>query len=1436
MNNLGPGVSRVLNPDGTEFVEVIWQQGRPPLDAEFNLMQELASGLNRRLVLRGTPSGWLGNETNLTDDFVTNANWSNWFQFGRQKTGEQKAVMWAVVNGWMVPVTGTRTGTPPGTPDDTNTWNKITLDPPPLNSGDTRIDFVFLEVWLARVPPNPSTLNKPSASAIYRYGNVEGGSSFLPDDLQDPSIGEETTQRVQVQHRIRVVKGPVGLATYPDGFDPLVVLGQGGVTAPTTYPFANMRKVLGDTGLWRAGDGSGTAQTALGTVDGYTYAIPMCVVFRRNGVAWLGDPSPNLNGAFNRNIRAIDRTGVQTYTTTPTLGGDLGGDPLNLTVTLASGTGIPLPLAPATAVVIQIGDELMTYSAISGTTMTLVTRGLYGTRVEAHVAGEVVRILSGRPDGLFADQIAKTDILDLRHAVNPNGFNYDTLLRSNLDKLLKGRLRANWKRTGAGPQGPFCIYQDKIVSSATPPQLGVTRLDGPDNIRTVFSDAAVPQKIDLILNHLAGTGPVNVGASWTLGLTVTSANKAVTDEWTAGDTLTVGIAQFKSGLAGGDADQVRFLNDNLAGVVTIRVDGQPDPMPASAYMVTPSIPSATDPPTMDLTITLTSALFTGLKAHLYLTVCVQYGPGRGLGRRPDAFHQAAFLNPSVNMLVRPTRLPEQYLPMHTGWLPLWSRFRNTTYRSALPVTSEAYVDPGSKSVALTPFRYFEWPLYIKTMDGTSTNPYPFFKSGANMRSGGTPTVVRDTVTDFTVGGIVAGDLLSILPPAEQAGRYQVVSVIDANHLMVDRMVPSSASVFDWEISHCQGLMPMLKADGVTPKWTETDPLSLFSGQDDGDATRKNIYTMLPRTQVPGWGEVHVPILTEDGATFFEGINFGLYSPKGAVAGLAKSTTNYVAYDSGVDTFSILSTWNNVAILPATYNTAWTGGGHSIAGCRQFTDTRGLNRKGLELPPFYGIARLFAVYEAQDYYVNESGYAPLTREVVAGNATNLLRQDVSGPTFWIEIDDDGDSTFVLNADCLDLSRSPNPIASFETGEYVIEASLFGFDRGSFDLTQDFRLVLSRSRTEANTGGRPGNININITGPAGVLPAPLTATDSVVLTYSRTPYQGDAWGSQTNYTDISQHVGPMTTGVAYEVASMTLDENHLTRPNQKVLEVLATQHFLTTLGTGRISGDLPAQSPAYVDYDVRNVGFEDGAFPPTSGVDPRPRIILGALENDNVNDIGTELHGCTERLPLGSLFRDKDFRGGSLLDQQKDAFVFTNARGQGSLVSLARTSQMEQTEALTGSASLAAGAPGDLIVHVDGEQGNFFLLTNYRTYRGGSAFAASGPYPGGEVVSSADVFVPANSWSSLLSGTAMLVRNTDTTVGATEVSAGDELMLMIITTGARVTGQETSLVGIGTNGSFEGNSAADLYRIEGHPLVNDNVRTDVDPSQITLTKAT
>jgi len=1325
--NLGPGVSRVLVSDQASYNLVIWQAGKPPTDAELNLSQRVASDWNRIHVLRGTPSGWYGDAVNPQDSYVTDPKNSNWFKLGPQFSGEKQAIQWACVNGWLVPVTGTLTGNPPGSPNNSDTWNRITLPPAPANTGDARIDFVFLEAWLARVPPNPATTNKPSASAIWRHGNVEGGMSFLADDLQDPALGFETTQRVQLQYRIRVVSGLVGLAGYPDGFDPSVVKGQGGAVAITSFVFQNMRQELGDPGLWRAGDG--TANT-LGSVDGYTYAIPLLAVFRRNRVQWS---SSNLNGSFDRNPTAVDRTGYRTFSTVPALSVDMTSSATSLT--LASATTIPLPATPASPVTIQIGDEYLTYTSITGVNVSGLTRGAFGSKAEIHKSGSIVTVVSGRPDGMFADQIAKVDILDLRHTVNPGGFDYQALLKGNFDRLLRGQLRSTWKRSGGGPQGPWVQYMDLISASSGP--LGVTKLlDSPDGIRTIWGDPAALQPVVIPLNTPLGVTGTAVSCGATLGNSFSSVtiNRMSGSGFLAGNIITVPKSIFTISMPGSDADQVRLIPDQT--YVKLRFMGEITDLPLNQY-------SLSNNGGGDLLITLTGPFVTR-DFGAFLTLHVQYGAGRGLSRRPEVVHSVNYISASPRIALQPQAVPASSTPLRASLFPLWSQFQNQNLNGATPSTAEAHVDPGSKSVALTPFKLI--PLTLGTESQFKTIQMP-----ADAQTGAMPTR-------------------------------------DLNNVA---------------------------------KWSTSDPLSLFSNHLDPTTAARNMVIVLPRAIMPGFGEVRAPILYQDNGNVNQGVNFGIYAPKGTVG---TSVSTYVPMVNGSVTYAIFSTQNLNTLTPATYNAPFSFG-TTFAGMRFFTDTTGLNRQGLELPPFYGVSRLFAVYSANDYKLNSSAFNPTTRQPKppGAQATNLLRQNYAGPVLFITRDQDGDSTFVLNADAIDIKKGPDVIASFGAGNYVIETSIFGFDRGCFDLTQDARIVLTRDRSEGLTS------NSTITSPQFILPGAPELGDQLSVVYSRSPYQGDPFNSQYAATDTGYKPGALSTASRYQLLTTVLDYPNLTKPNPKTLEIVCSLGFVTTLGTGRFSGNVPV-----TNNDTRSISYEPWTIPATSG-DARPTLTPVALAaTERTISLGTELSGATCHLPLGSLFLDKDFRGnaigGPTGDLRQLAIGDYSPGFQGT--SLAPVDNPEYDMAPVHGSSVASDQ--GVVVHTDGNSDSYNVLLNYRTCRGGAAFTAH-ELSGGDVGALLPDSKAATTSGGVLSGIAMLVRNVPTNIGANEVSAGQELMMLVCTT-ARPQGSSGTVnaVQVSTSGTGEGYSAADLYRLSGHPLANDPARPTLDPLAIRLAR--
>ena len=128
-NPLGPGVSRFIGDRDRQFAVVVFQANRPPLDSELNLVSLMDFNARADEVRSEMASGWLMNEPNPKADFFTNPNNSNIFYFGRNTPGEVRNLTWAVVNGWMIPVTGTNTGEPPLAANNTDTISSIASAP-----------------------------------------------------------------------------------------------------------------------------------------------------------------------------------------------------------------------------------------------------------------------------------------------------------------------------------------------------------------------------------------------------------------------------------------------------------------------------------------------------------------------------------------------------------------------------------------------------------------------------------------------------------------------------------------------------------------------------------------------------------------------------------------------------------------------------------------------------------------------------------------------------------------------------------------------------------------------------------------------------------------------------------------------------------------------------------------------------------------------------------------------------------------------------------------------------------------------------------------------------------------------------------------------------------------------------------------------------------
>lgn len=1427
-NPLGPGVSRYTDDRDKQFSVVVFQANKPPLDSELNLVSLIDLESKAELVRSEMASGWLMNESSPKSDFFTNSNNSNIFFFGRNTPGELRNLSWAIVNGWAIPVAGTRTGQPPLAADDVDTWNEVQLNPPSTSTGGNIAEFVFLEVWQAVISADPAppgiAPGKPQRGFIYRFGNVEGGFSYIPDDLIDPNMNFPTTKRVQIQYRIRVVQS-INIAQYPEGFDPNLVFAQGLLTQPSVVPFANMRQTLGDPGLWRAGTGD---STTFGTMDGYVYAIPLCVAFRRNGGGF--SDVGNIAGAFNRNSKAIARTDSTIYISGFALQAAMGLTDSSFNLTSITGTVLNTMNSFGEAY-FRIDDEIIRVNNIiqnSPTSFTMtIDRGQLSTTVRTHLSGTAFTEYTVRPDGLYADQIAATDILDLRHSV-ADKFDYDSILKTNVIELLKGNLRSTWKRYGStNAAGPIVLYGDRITDSSVFVG-GLTRLDAPDGNRRAFSDAVTVQRFNVPVvvpsqSNAIGdpiqfsVAPYNIQVLWSASAPAVPAgatrlNGGLYPTWWNGDQISVILSPFAAGMPGSDSNQVRFvLPSEDPDAVLIRFEGMTtDPNGGAPANPATTSPSATNG---NFTVPLTGNLILknghgigvtldgsgnliitfesgavnsplqefldalqGNVAQTYATQVVMhidfavvYGSGRGLSHKPDYINTVWYRGSNTNTTQTLTRGGlsglSRMIPTYLGDSP----YVQTGVNRNLARTSEVMIDAGSKTVYAAPYREVQVPQLL-ARNGTHLNWY--------------------------------------YNPAIQY----------------------------------QGAMPLLDQAGLnTVHPTNTvDALNLFN---HGLTT---VYIEIPWEYLPRPGLHHIPLQATTGTAFPSGLNFMFLAQEGPNANTSSYNESIVSYPNAPGYYIV------TPVVGETYGTQ--AGILSIFGVK-YSNTlisaqNGGPFRGIKFPPFLAPARITGVYQRQTPAVLPvSSPFNNNRSFVggAGTDTNLLRDNYDGPTVLLDVDVNGDPYFVLNADALDLTKAPSG-STFDNIDFIIECVLFGFDRGF--LQTNGRVCVAKASGGGSIPVAQDNFTTSADGTIGVItPSPLAsnaANNELTVWYNRQPYQGDPFGTQSAYSDDLYRLGPLTAGEAIGIFNNPLGPvSTLTLPNKNGFEVLAATSFITSLGTGRLSGsqplplldteEAPNNPPDYagtlVDFSRRfsanRVGYEDWAdqlYPVTlTGVSSRPPTLTDGLDQVYDNFVPPELAGCVAQLPLGIYFRDKDFLGKTLYLQKNSSGVGAVSVGTLSFLdydaplasSAPGFSTWEGTEFICGNTSGMSGVGSESLIRVDGTTTNPLSTTLFKTTRGGAAYSTTGPWPGGVIGSRFPKARPNINAGSVLATTAFLVRSQPETVGSTEVHMGSELQMVIVTQASPAYFRDTD-VAHSASGTNEGFTAVDRFRLLGKPL--------------------
>ena len=356
--------------------------------------------------------------------------------------------------------------------------------------------------------------NKPDQMSLYRHGNVLSPMDVrLADDLIDYSVLRESTQRVQLQYRIRCtgVNEAINYKTHPDGFSTqsggnMTTVAWGGTGADVpNYPFVPADRAsasansdaaaygIEDAGLWIAGRGDPGSAQDLNALDGYVYAIPICFVHRYNDVSSFAPFGFNPEG-------------------------DSNGAPLHNHGGYVNAAGILGAIPPAT---------------------------------------------SDRPDGNFADVIIQNNLLDLRRHIIFPGIDTAAELQYQIQSLLDGSTRTwsvdaaskNMLGNGSGDVSTRFLVCNEIGRSVAHGGFGTATTRGKfirefDHIARRFADQAVIERFVVAF----WPGDREVGPAFAPGLVNPGkfvAKASGTVNWQVGDRLRLDLSQLDATSLGG---------------------------------------------------------------------------------------------------------------------------------------------------------------------------------------------------------------------------------------------------------------------------------------------------------------------------------------------------------------------------------------------------------------------------------------------------------------------------------------------------------------------------------------------------------------------------------------------------------------------------------------------------------------------------------------------------------------------------------------------------------------------------------------------------------------------------------------------------------------------------------------------------------------------
>jgi hypothetical protein len=567
--------SRNLDPTNYAWESVVHQFGRPLLDSELNLAQDI---LQKKL---SSPSGVISSQVDReVGSFVFNEPYSGTSpnkvanpQFSPNTLVIERFL--ASVNGLLVDVKGTASTDP--------TLNNVALSEPE-ESGQL-VDFVFLEVWRREVTPSMGAkarlrISSPLANDTISFDDTVNTVTLTAGvDFQVSNSSPETARNLSDAinnydgQGLGLTIGSVTVTSETRGTQYLFLSLTGGASgnSPSFNITPNSSGILVVTLPSGGSDGEGKPNANQvyysGNVESHSDLYldddiqdPTLNVSssRRIQVQYRLRTHPIFNYAVSQNIFGFEHFNLfaQGSQQTPLNNVSFARHPEDTGLWVA-GTGTESDASDLGTVdgyvyAIPVAFVYRRNKPANGTDgfqpldryNTGALHDHDGNTLSANVyVDNVPATDSDRPDGLFADQIAQEDVLDLRRRVFLKGLDFKSELEHQYHALLDSENKTwiaqahDLADTGNGTAGisHTPLMCDVFGSSANTLNIGNHKRDF-NHFTRRFSNAPVVERIFI------GVLPNNGNPQ---GITYTPANQAQTG-WHEGDIIEIDISTIDS--------------------------------------------------------------------------------------------------------------------------------------------------------------------------------------------------------------------------------------------------------------------------------------------------------------------------------------------------------------------------------------------------------------------------------------------------------------------------------------------------------------------------------------------------------------------------------------------------------------------------------------------------------------------------------------------------------------------------------------------------------------------------------------------------------------------------------------------------------------------------------------------------------------------------